>query len=109
MPTILDYLRISVPEQCQGKSLKPIIEGKVDAVNEFVFAEYTGGAAPDTFTVRSTRYKLCREAEKNLFAYDLIRDPDERNRIYLDDFPASVRYLHEALEEYMAKYVEGKK
>lgn len=107
LPTILDYLGIRVPKQCQGKSLKSLIEGNVEIVNEFIFAEYTGGAIPDTFMVRNSRYKLYREAEGRLFAYDLFNDPGEQSRMLSSDFPSNVHRLVRVLDELMAKYVEG--
>ena len=103
LPTILDYVGIQAPEQCQGKSFKPVIEGRVEAVNKFVFAEYTGGAAPDTFTVRSGRYKYYQEDGSKPFAYDLAKDPGEQNRVFSDDFPAGVHSLKRTLKELMSK------
>ncbi|MHC4334973.1 MAG: sulfatase, partial [Planctomycetota bacterium] len=57
LPTILDYLQIPLPAECHGKSLKPVIEGDAEQVNDFILAEYTGGAVSDIYTVRSARYK----------------------------------------------------
>jgi len=103
------YLGIRVPEQRRGKSFKALIEGKAEAVNEFVFAEHTGGAAPDTFMVRSSRYKLYREDDKKLFAYDLVKDPGEQNRVFSGDFPETGRPLEKAPKKLMEKYVPHKK
>jgi arylsulfatase A-like enzyme len=99
LPTILDYLRIPVPEQCRGKSFKPLIDGRAEAVNEFVFAEYTGGAAPDSYAVRSARYKYYQMAGSEPFAYDLVKDPREQNKILPNDFPQDVRVLQKHLKE----------
>ncbi|MHC4645619.1 MAG: sulfatase/phosphatase domain-containing protein, partial [Planctomycetota bacterium] len=52
LPTILDYLGIPIHEQCEGKSLRGLIEGKVETVNEFIFIEYTGEAVADGYAVR---------------------------------------------------------
>ncbi len=103
LPTILDYLQIPVPDGCQGKSFKPVIEGQVGAVNEFVFAEYTGGAAPDTYAVRSARYHFCQEAGSEPFAYDLAKDPLEQNKILSNDFPTYIRLLEKRLKELTLK------
>lgn len=103
LPTILDYLQIPLPDECQGKSFKPLIEGRVEAVNEFVFAEYTGGAAPDSYAVRSARYKYCQMAGSEPFVYDLVGDPGERNKILSADFPEKVRLLKEHLKKLMLK------
>ncbi|WP_373516715.1 sulfatase [Pricia sp.] len=42
MPTILDYLKIDIPETVQGKSLKPIFSGNADKVSgrNYVFGEH---------------------------------------------------------------------
>ncbi|MCX5636533.1 MAG: DUF4976 domain-containing protein, partial [Planctomycetota bacterium] len=103
MPTILDYLQIPIPDACQGKSLKPLIEEQVEAINEFVFAEYTGGAAPNSYAVRSDRYKYCRMAGSEPFVYDLIKDPGERNKIPSKNFPEDIRPLEEYLNMVMLK------
>jgi len=98
MPTVLDYLEIPIPDRCHGKSLKPLIEGKVNTVNQFVFAEYTGGAVPDTYALRSTRYK-CFEQSGDWFAYDLLQDPTEQHRILPHDFPQQVKTLQDSLKQ----------
>lgn len=103
LPTILDYLQIPVPDGCQGKSFKPVIEGQVEAVNEFVFAEYTGGAVPDSYAVRSARYHFCQEAGSEPFAYDLAKDPLEQNKILSNDFPTDIRLLEKRLKELTLK------
>jgi len=98
LPTILDYVGITLPEQCVGRSLKPLIEGRVQSVNEFVFAEYTGGAAPDSYAVRSKRYKYCRQDGQE-FAFDLAKDPLEQHKIADGDFPAEVQLLQKKLRD----------
>lgn len=103
LPTILDYLRIPIPDACQGRSFKPLIEGQADAVNEFVFAEYTGGAVPDCCAVRSAGYKYCQIADSEPFVYDLAEDPDEQHKIFAGDFPEEVRMLRKYLEKLMLK------
>jgi len=42
MPTILDYLKIDIPETVQGNSLKPIFSGAADTVSNrnYVFGEH---------------------------------------------------------------------
>jgi len=101
LPTILDYIQVPIPEQCQGKSFKPLIEGQTEPVNKFIFAEYTGGAAPDSYVVRSTRYKCCREAGGEPFAYDLAEDPGEQKRMVLDGFPKEIKTLKENLHRFI--------
>jgi arylsulfatase A-like enzyme len=101
LPTILDYLGIPEPENCQGKSLRPVIEGKVEAVREFIFSEYTGGAVPDSYVLRSSRHKYY-EGSGEQFAYDLAEDPNERHKILPDGFPEEVKLLQKKMRKLMA-------
>lgn len=102
MPTILDYLHMTVPAACQGESLRPVIEEKAQSVNEFVFAEYTAGAVPDSYVVRSIRYK-CYDTSGEQFAYDLLKDPTEQHRILPPDFPQEARELQRILTNMIDK------
>ncbi len=97
LPTILDYLGIPVPEACRGRSLRPVIEGRVESINEFVFVEYTGGAVPDIFAVRTLGHKCCVTARGDVFAYDLVADPQESRPIVMQDFDDRMRQLHGSL------------
>ena len=97
LPTILDYLQIPAPEQYQGKSLRPLIEGQVKAVNEFIFVEYTGGAVLDCYAVRSTRYKCYQKVGSEPFVYDLAEDRGEQKRMALDSYSKEVKTLEENL------------
>ena len=42
MPTLLDYAGIAAPASLQGKSLRPLVEGKEVPWREFVVSEVTG-------------------------------------------------------------------
>jgi len=85
MPTILDFLNVPVPVICQGKSIRPLITGEKEKVNDFIFVEYTGGAVPDAFAVRFNRFKFVQQ-EGKIFTYDLCGDPLEQRKIYQHDF-----------------------
>ena len=102
LPTILDYLGIAAPDACKGRSLRPIIEGRVESVNDFVFVEYTGGAVHDICAVRSGAHKCCMTARGDVFAYDLGADPQEDTRIAPQDFDDQVQQLHENLARIVA-------
>jgi hypothetical protein len=71
--------------------------------SEFIFAEYTGGAAPDSYAVRSARYKYYQMACSEPFAYDLVKHAGERNKILSADFPEKVRLLEKHLKKLMLK------
>lgn len=98
MPTILDYLQIPAPEQCEGKSFKPVVEGKSESVNDYVFMEYTAAAVPDIFAARSAKYKCYKDNEGNYFAYDLENDPQEYKIIHQEKFSKEVKILQEYLD-----------
>jgi len=55
MPTILDLCGLGAPKTVQGRSLVPLLEGKVDAHREHVFVEY---AWADEAMVCDGRWKL---------------------------------------------------
>ncbi len=79
MPTLLGRLGIPIPEACQGKSIMPLLRGQETCIQEFVFAEYTGGAIGDCYAVRSPSHKyLVQGEEAYLFAVEF--DPHEQRR-----------------------------
>jgi len=104
LPTILDYLGIPAPDACRGRSLRPVMEGRTDSINEFVFVEYTGGAVPDIFAVRSLSHKCCMTARDDVFAYDLVADPRESAPIVVRDFTDRMRQLHKSLSQVLAGF-----
>ncbi len=60
-PTLCDYLEIAPPPWLQGQSLRPILEGQAEEVNETVFAEVTFHAAYEPMrAVRTRRFKYIR-------------------------------------------------
>ena len=89
-PTFLDYAGIPVPEEMQGKSMRPVLEGNT-AEGEFreaVYYHYFEYPAVHMvkrhYGVRTSRYKLIHfyydVDEWEL--YDLEEDPAEMNNIY---------------------------
>lgn len=85
MPTVLDLLEMPVPDNCQGKSMKPLIEQKTDKIRNTIFAEYIGGAIADACTARFATVKFVKENDL-LYAYDLVDDPGEYRKIARKDF-----------------------
>lgn len=107
LPTILDFLQIPVPDACRGKSCRPLIEGRVEPINELIFTEYTGGAVPDSFAVHSAGYKCFQDANGDVFAYDLARDPGELRRIPQDGFNGELQGLATALRHWIQAIIKG--
>ncbi|MHC4396868.1 MAG: sulfatase [Planctomycetota bacterium] len=102
IPTILDYTKISELSEGKGKSLKPLIDKEAEKLRDFVFIEYTGGAVPDCFGVRFSRYKFIRQ-EEDIFAYDLETDPAEQKKIYKNDFSGQMNEMFEKIEHFLAQ------
>lgn len=56
MPTLLDYADIKIPETVQGKSLRPVLEGRAkDVGRKFIVSEHNahGGAPQEYYPTRS--------------------------------------------------------
>lgn len=93
MPTVLDCLGIAVPEQCMGKSLMPLIHRKTESIHDCLFVEYTGGAIPDVFGVRSQEYKYLHPKESEAFGFDLKNDPGEQKPLKPESFTEEILRL----------------
>lgn len=66
-PTLCDYAGIPKPAWLQGRSLMPLLEGRVPRVREELFAELNFHAAREPMRcIRTDRYKLIRRYEDDL-------------------------------------------
>jgi arylsulfatase A-like enzyme len=78
-PTITDYADIKTGKPVDGRSLRPVLEGRKKSVNRAVLLRRAQGQGDRIFWgLRTPRYKYVhytRTEEKEL--YDLKRDPDE--------------------------------
>ena len=75
-PTICDLTGIATPKSVEGKSLKPVITGKQDAV----YSEIYGYFRDKQRMVRNRRYKLIHYPHLNRHQlFDLQKDPNEVN------------------------------
>lgn len=60
-PTLCDILGLTPPEWLQGKSMLPLLEGKVDKIRDEIFSEVTFHAAYQPMRcIRTERYKYIR-------------------------------------------------
>ena len=65
-PTICDYLGVAAPETQRGTSLRPLMEGTVEAIRADTFAEVTYHAAYQPMrAVRTTRWNYIRSFEED--------------------------------------------
>ncbi|SRR6056297_3739671 len=110
-PTLLDLAGVTIPEQMDGKSLRPLLsEPNADTPREALLYEYYWEPAfpqtPTTFALREGRYKLIQyhgiwDTDE---LYDLATDPDETRNLILepeqqDRVGRMRRQLHERLRE----------
>jgi arylsulfatase A-like enzyme len=73
-PTIVDLVGAAIPSGLDGKSLKPVIEGKASGVRDTLFLSYRDVQR----AVRDNRWKLIRYPQVNVTQlFDLERDPHE--------------------------------
>ena len=104
-PTILDFAGVAVPEDMQGRSLRPVLEGRqpADWRDSFYFQYFEppgGHNVIPHFGVRTERYKLVRhEVGDGIWELiDLEADPLEfRNEYENSRYSAQVGALREEL------------
>ena len=97
MPTILDWLGVTVPQECDGASLAPwLVGGRPDRWRRQVhwefdfrnvqtsFYEQKLGLEPDECTlnvIRDERFKYVHFTSLPPVLYDLAKDPNELNNV----------------------------
>ena len=102
-PTLLDYAGLPIPEDMQGYSIRPILEGAAGQVRDasyYHFYSHGDNNLPEMIGVRTKDYKLIhypgmREAYQwELF--DLTRDPDEMENLQANPEYREVRQRMES-------------
>ena len=81
VPTILDYCGVQTPPQMQGRSLRPLLDGKPYAERSSVFIEHRYPFGASWKTVRSHAFKYCRSEAGEEELYDLVCDPHELRNV----------------------------
>ncbi len=111
-PTVLDFAGLKPPEAMQGRSLVPLVHGKVpgdwrkDMFYEYNFGMFPGDI-PASIGVRDSRWKYIRYLDprgefEQLF--DLKNDPEEAdNQIRNPNCAAELARLRSRLESYRAQ------
>ena len=100
MPTILDCLRVPIPNQCDGEALAPFCDGetptdwRTEAHWEFDFRRFIDASGdsvqrlkPDQCAVnviRGERYKYVHFTALPPLLFDLVEDPGEFNNLAED-------------------------
>ena len=103
-PTLLELSELESPQQLQGKSLLPILQGKKEAVRDFAFSVTQGG---DTYLIRSERWAFIqygKKGENGMELFDMYQDPGQfTNLASLDSFQAVVKEMQRLLTQKIAE------
>tara|TARA_R110002051_G_scaffold6950_2_gene32831 strand:+ start:2565 stop:4187 length:1623 start_codon:yes stop_codon:yes gene_type:complete len=111
--TFLDYAQIEIPNDMQGKSLRPLLEGSVsdDDFRDAIYYHYYDYPAfhmvKKMYGVRTNRYKLIHVYDDidEWELYDLKTDPNELKNLINDAAYYEIKVqLHKKLEALQAKY-----
>ena len=110
-PTILDYAGIKAPEDMQGKSLRPTIEGNgFDRKGQYYhYYEFPHGwhNVKKHYGLRTKDYKLIHYYNdvNEWEMFDLKNDPNEMRNIYgEEDYSNKQKELHVLLEDLRVSY-----
>lgn len=108
-PTILDLAGLSVPKEMQGRSLKPVLQGKKpnDWRTSMYYHYYAFGGnnwVLPHYGIRTERYKLINYYSENQWElFDLKRDPDEMESLFewkgYDVYPGYDDVVHNLVDE----------
>ncbi|MCX6904652.1 MAG: sulfatase-like hydrolase/transferase [Verrucomicrobia bacterium] len=108
MPTLFDYAGIAIPSSLEGRSLRPLVEGRPTPWREFVVTENVSGV--DSRMVRTARYKyiLFATGENREQFFDLEQDPGELKNLMADTSLAGEVSRHRGLLEQWMKATQDK-
>ncbi len=87
-PTFLDFAGVEIPEDIQGRSLKPLLEGNTDKWRDALYYHYyefpNEHMVKRHYGIRTDRYKLIHFYNDidEWELYDLQNDPNEMDNIY---------------------------
>ena len=111
-PTFLDFAGAEIPEDMQGKSMKPLLTGNTDQnFREAIYYHYYDFPAfhmvKRHYGIRTARYKLMHFYDDidTWEMYDLKEDPSEENNLYdHPEYAELQKELHQKLEDLQSKY-----
>jgi arylsulfatase A-like enzyme len=94
-PTILDLAGLSIPQEIQGRSLVPILDGSMDTSRKEILAEHLWDhpEIPQTEAVRTEQWKYIRYPQHPEFEelYDLQNDSFEKDNLVFDKQYSKIR------------------
>jgi len=101
LPTFLDLAGVEIPEEVDGKSLKPLLSGKKTEVRDEVFGEHSGKFA-NHFLVQGQYKYLWFSSSNEEQLFDLENDPHE-----MIDISSKTKLL-QPLRDKMAMHLKGR-
>jgi arylsulfatase A-like enzyme len=98
LPTFCDYAGARTPEDLQGLSLRPLLDGSADGWRKHVQIESQVGFA---VAAADCKYLLCKSGANREQLYDLQADPGEtRNFATEPDHAQALEAMREAYSHY---------
>ncbi|WP_026951408.1 sulfatase [Algoriphagus mannitolivorans] len=99
-PTLSDLAGYGVPENLQGKSLKPILKNPSHKIRDFAFSVTHGG---NSYLIRTDRWAYIqygKNAEEGLELFDMHQDPGQfQNLAKLDYYQPIVKDMKDQLQK----------
>ncbi len=109
--TFLDAAGIKVPDDMQGRSIVPVLEGKTPADwrTAFYYHYYEAGGehnVPHQYGITTATHKLIRYPQLNEWElFDLTKDPHEMKSVYSDPaYESTVQELKKQLAALQVQY-----
>ena len=90
-PTVLDYCGVQVPPAFQGRSFRPLLEGRDYLPRTSAFIEFRQPFGTSWKTVRTHEHKYCACSDGREILFDLTSDPHELTNVAGEGFHQSHR------------------
>ncbi|GAF02008.1 sulfatase-like hydrolase/transferase [Saccharicrinis fermentans] len=82
LPTLCDLAGVEIPETVEGRSFKPILEGKTNSIRDIMYGVYCGGTKPGMRSVvkgdwKLIKYDMMNGAVRETQLFNLAKNPYE--------------------------------
>lgn len=83
LPTLCDLADIEIPQAVEGKSFRPVLEGKQQRVRDVLYGVYCGGTKPGMRSIKTAdgwkliKYDVLDGAVRETQLFNLIDNPNE--------------------------------
>ncbi|NLF30694.1 MAG: sulfatase-like hydrolase/transferase [Planctomycetes bacterium] len=101
-PTLVDWCGVQPPPIFQGRSFRPLLEGRPYEARTSVFIEYRDPFGSSWKAVRTHAFKYCRSNTGAELLFDLAADPYELASVAGD--PACAAALHTMRDELLQRW-----